>query len=373
MRKHRVPAPVIAVMLALLSLVATVGARTDRIDDFVAAQMKTFALPSVSLAVVEDGKVTKIGSYGMADVARGTPAAPETVYKIGSVSKQFIATAIMLLAQDGKLKVDDPISRYITDAPPAWKPITIRHLLTHTGGIVRESPAFDPAKVQSDADVIKAAYSLPLRFEPGAKWEYCNVGYFTLAEIITRVSGQPWTQFMHERVFKPAGMMVTAPTNITPTLPHRALGYAGKDNQKLADDWIALRPSGAFLSTVGDLAKWDALLYTNKILTEASRREMWTRARLNDGSTADYGFGWQIDTLKKSGRHVVSHGGSLPGFRAYFVRYTDERVTVILLTNGEDVGLADVANGIADIYLADKPQPAPSSPGRGNQRKLRSR
>ena len=147
----------------------------------------------------------------------------------------------------------------------------------------------------------------------------------------------------------------------------------GKDNQKLADDWIALRPSGAFLSTVGDLAKWDALLYTNKILSEASRREMWTRARLNDGSTADYGFGWQIDTLKKSGRHVVGHGGSLPGFRAYFARYTDERVTVILLTNGEDVGLAEVANGIAEIYLTDRPQPAPSSPGRGNQRKLRSR
>jgi D-alanyl-D-alanine carboxypeptidase len=372
MPRHRVPAPVIAVVFVLLSLVAT-AARTNQIDDFVRAQMKTFSLPSVSLAIVEDGKVTKIGSYGMADVARGTPAAPETVYKIGSVSKQFIATGIMLLAQDGRLKVDDPISRHIPDVPPAWQPITIRHLLTHTGGIVRESPAFDPAKVQSDADVIKAAYPLPLRFEPGAKYEYCNVGYFTLAEIITRVSGQPWTQFMQERVFKPSGMMMTAPTNVTPTLPNRAIGYAGKDNSKPADDWIALRPSGAFLSTVGDLAKWDALLYTDKVLSEASRREMWTRVRLNDGSTADYGFGWQVDTLKKSGRHVVAHGGSLPGFRAYFARYVNERVTVILLTNGEDVGLADVANGIVDIYMTEKQAPAQPTPTRGNQGKLRSR
>ena len=364
MPKHRLPAPVIAVVFVLLSLVATV-ARTDRIDDFVRAQMKTFSLPSVSLAVVEDGKVAKIGSYGMADVKRGTPAAPETVYKIGSVSKQFIATAIMLLVQDGRLKLDDPISRYLEGTPPAWQPITIRHLLTHTGGIIRESPAFDPAKVQSDADVVKAAYPLPLRFEPGSKWEYCNVGYFSLAQIITKVSGKPWTQFTDERVFKPSGMMATAPTNVTPTLPNRALGYAGKDNQKVADDWIALRPSGAFLSTIGDLVKWDALLYTNKILTEASRREMWAPARLNDGSTANYGLGWQVETLK-NGRHLVSHGGSLPGFRAFFGRFTDERVTVILLTNGEDVGLADVAKGIADIYLTDRQQLAQPTPGRGN-------
>ena len=208
MHQRRVPATVIAVTFVLLSLVTT-AARTDRIDDYVRERMKEFSLPSVSLAIVDDGKVAKVGSYGLADVARGTPAAPDTVYKIGSVSKQFIATGIMLLVQDGRLKVDDPISRYLEGTPPAWQPITIRHLLTHTSGIVRESPAFDPMKVQSDADVIKAAYPLPLRFEPGSKWEYCNVGYFALAQIITKVSGQPWTQFMHERVFKPAGMMVT--------------------------------------------------------------------------------------------------------------------------------------------------------------------
>jgi D-alanyl-D-alanine carboxypeptidase len=351
MHQHRVVRA--AVALVLLSFVASV-ARADQVDDYVKAQMKTFALPSVSLVILEDGKITKIGAYGVADVARGTPAAPETVYKIGSVSKQFIATGIMLLAQDGRLKVDDPVSRYLEGTPPAWQPITIRHLLTHTGGIVRESPAFDPMKVQSDADVIKAAYPLPLRFTPGSKWEYCNVGYFALAEIITKVSGQPWQQFMHERVFKPAGMMVTAPTNVTPKLPNLALGYGGKDNQRQADEWVALRPSGAFLSTVGDLAKWDALLYTNKVLSEASRREMWAPVRLNDGATHPYGLGWHTQTLK-NGRHVVWHGGGLPGFSAYFGRFPDERVTVILLTNGEDVDVRGVANGVADLVLTQKP------------------
>jgi D-alanyl-D-alanine carboxypeptidase len=341
-----------AATVVMLSLVAAV-ARADQLDDFVKERMKAFALPSVSIAIVEEGKIVKVGAYGLSDVARGTPATPETVYKIGSVSKQFIATAIMLLAQDGRLTVDDPISKYLEGTPPAWQPITIRHLLTHTGGIVRESPAFDPWKVQSDADVIKAAYPLPLRFTPGSKWEYCNVGYFSLVEIVTKVSGKPWQQFMQERIFKPAGMMVTAPTNVTPTLPNRARGYTGNDNQKQADEWVALRPSGAFLSTVGDLAKWDALLYTNKFLSEASRREMWKPVRLSDGATHPYGFGWYTE-MRKDGRNVVWHGGSLPGFRAYFGRFPDERVTVILLTNGDDGDVMSVANGLADLYLKQK-------------------
>jgi D-alanyl-D-alanine carboxypeptidase len=352
---------VTAVTFVLLSLVATV-ARADSIDDFVKAQMKTFALPGVSIVVIEDGKIARVGGYGMADVARGTPAAPETVYKIGSVSKQFIATAIMLLVQDGRLKVDDPINRYLEGAPAAWQPITIRHLLTHTGGLVRESPAFDPKTEKSDAEVIKAAYDLPLRFPPGTKWEYSNVGYFTLAEIVARVSGQPWPRFMHERVFKPAGMMVTAPTNIKPTLPNRALGYAGKDNQRLAEDYVALRPSGAFLSTVLDLAKWDALLYSDTILTEASRRQMWTPVRLPDGTLINYGFGWQTET-RKNGQNVVGHGGSLPGFRSYYGRFLNERLSVVVLSNGDDGDIASVANGVADLYLRQR-QPATSAPAR---------
>jgi D-alanyl-D-alanine carboxypeptidase len=315
--------------------------------------MKTFALPGISLVILEDGKIAKTGAYGLADIAHGTPVTPQTVFKIGSVSKQFIATGIMLLAQDGRLKVDDPVSKYLEGTPPTWQPITIRHLLTHTGGIIRESPAFDPVKVQSDADVVKAAYPVPLQFTPGSKWQYCNVGYFALAEIITRVSGRPWPQFMNERVFKPAGMMVTAPTNVSPTLPNRALGYTGNDNQKQADDWVALRPSGAFLSTVGDLAKWDALLYTNTILSEASRREMWTPVRLSDGATQSYGFGWQTQTTK-DGRKLVSHGGAMPGFRAYYGRFLDEHVSVILLTNGDDGDVENIAMGAADLYLKQR-------------------
>ena len=135
----------------------------------------------------------------------GIPARPDTVYKIGSVSKQFIATGIMLLVQDGKVAVDDKVSKYLEGTPSTWQAITLRHLLTHTSGLVREGPGFDPYKVQPDIDVIKTAYPLPLQFKPGDKYEYSNLGYFVLAEIIHKVSGKPWGDFLTERVFAPLG------------------------------------------------------------------------------------------------------------------------------------------------------------------------
>jgi D-alanyl-D-alanine carboxypeptidase len=344
MHRRRLP-----LAIAMLVVAVTASIRADQTDDYLKAQMDRFHLPGLSLVVVKNGKIVKAAAYGLSDRERRTPAAPETVYKIGSVSKQFIATGIMLLVQEGRVAVDDPISRYLDGTPPAWQPITIRHLLTHTGGIIRESPAFDPWKVQSDAEVIKAAYAVPLRFPPGTKWEYCNVGYFALAQVITRVAGQPWHQFLEEKVFRPAGMSMTAPTNITPTLPNRAVGYTGNANARVADDWRAMRPSGAFLSTVLDLAKWDALLYTDAVLSPATRRQMWTPARLNDGTPVDYGFGWTVQT--RNGHRVVSHGGALPGFKAQLVRFVDDGVTVAVLTNGDDVDLESIARGVAMLHL----------------------
>ena len=156
----------------LLTLSAAV--RADQIDDYVKAQMERQHIPGTSLVVIKDQKVVKLEGYGFANVELNAPARPDTVYKIGSVSKQFIASGIMLLVQDGKISLDDNVSKFLEGTPDTWKPITIRHLLTHTSGIIREAPGFDPLKVQNDADVIKTAYSLPLRFAPGEKYEYCN-------------------------------------------------------------------------------------------------------------------------------------------------------------------------------------------------------
>src|SRR5580765_5531621 len=165
----------------LLILTTAFAIRADKVDDYVKAEMLKQHIPGVSLAVVKDGKIIKAEGYGLANIELNVPARPETVFKIGSVSKQFISAGILLLIQEGKISLDDSISKFLDGTPDTWKPITIRHLLTHTSGIVREAPGFDPLKVQSDADVIKTAYSLPLRFAPGTKWEYANTGYFVLA------------------------------------------------------------------------------------------------------------------------------------------------------------------------------------------------
>ena len=334
----------------LLTLPA--AALADPVDDFVRKQLAASRVPGLSLAVIKDGTVVKVAGFGFADLEARIPAQPDTVYKIGSVSKQFIATGIMLLAQDGRLTLDDPIARYLKDAPPSWSPITIRHALTHTAGLVRESPSFAPTRIQSDADLIAAVYPLPLRFEPGQKWEYSNVGYFILADIIRVVSGRAWPEFLRDRVFAPVEMSSTWPTNTKAEVHKRAVGYTGNDNSRRADDWPALRASGAFLSTVLDLAKWDAQLSTMRILHGDSRRQMWTPVRLKDGTPAPYGFGWHIDTW--SGRARIRHGGGLPGFISEFARFEDERLTIIALANGDDVDLPSIVSGIAAFYLPGK-------------------
>jgi D-alanyl-D-alanine carboxypeptidase len=347
-RHHR-----IAAMVILLLLTAS-AAGADQLDDYLKAQMKAFNLPGVSFAILDRGKVTRVGALGVSDKALGTAATPDTIYKIASVSKQFIATAIMLLVQDGRLGVDDPVSRHIAGTPAAWQPITIRHLLTHTGGLVRESPAFEPMKAKSDREVIQAVFPVPLRFAPGSKWEYSNSGYYVLAEIITKVSGQAWPEFLEQRVFKPAAMSMTVPTNVTPASQDRALGYAGKDNQQRAADFVALRPSGAFLSTVTDLAKWAVMLDGNVPLNDASRRQMWAPVQLADGSTYPYGFGWHVET-PRNGPASVWHGGGLPGFASFLGRFADGRITVILLTNGGDVDAIAIGKGLAALYVKTAP------------------
>ncbi|HKP15970.1 MAG TPA: serine hydrolase domain-containing protein, partial [Gemmatimonadaceae bacterium] len=221
---------------------------------------------------------------------------------------------------------------------------------THTSGVLREGPAFDPLKVQPDSVVIRSAFSVPLEFSTGTKYQYCNVCYFTLADVIARTSGKPWNEFLAERVFRPLGMRDTRPTTTTDLVPHRARGYVwsggGYTN---AMEFLALRPSGAFLSTVADLAKWDAALYDDRVLTKASRDAMWTRVRLTPSGWWDYGFGWFIDSL--DGHWRVHHGGSMPGFRSELARFPDDSLTVIVLTNAEGARPAVMAGDVARVYL----------------------
>lgn len=344
----------VSALVVCVLFAAAAPAQVNKVADYVKVEMKRQRIPGLSLAIVENGKVILAEGYGSADLELNVPAKAETVYKICSVSKQFIATGIMLLAQENRLGLDDPISKYLDNTPETWKAITIRQLLTHTSGLVREAPGFDPFKVQSDADLIKTAYPLPLRFSPGEKWEYSNTAYFALAEIIRKVAGRPWNEYLNEKVFLPSGMITTFTTNTKETISNRAAGYTGNDKPRKAPDWPALRPSGAFLSTVLDLAKWDATLYTDKILSESSRDQMWTSVKLNNGTSYPYGFGWQLGELK--GHKVVYHNGGMPGFRAAFARLVNDRLTIIILINLDDVDVDSIVHGIVAIL---RPGPSP--------------
>ncbi len=352
-------AAVLALVCALgtpVALLDTQPARTpatapDAVDRFVEAEMARHHIPGVSIAVSRRGKLIKAEGYGTADLEHDIAVTPDTVFKIGSVSKQFLATGIMLLAQQGKLSIDDPVSKYVDGTPDSWRGITLRHLLTHTSGILREGPAFDPFKAQPDGTVIASAFARPLEFPIGSKYQYCNVCYFTLADIIARVSGMPWDTYFIEQVFRPAGMTSTRTTTTTVLVPGRARGYVWRQNRyENAPELIAVRPSGAFISTVMDLAKWDTALHEDRLLSKASREAMWVPARLTNGATSGYGFGWELNDFE--GHRQVHHGGALPGFRAEMALFPDDGLTVIVLTNADGARPDQIARGIAKIYFS---------------------
>jgi len=352
---------------------AAISARADDLDDFVRNVMQQRHIPALSIAVVKDGALMRTGAYGLADLEHNIAAHPDTVFKIGSTSKQFFASGIMLLVQDGKVDLSDKINKYLPDAPTSWQNITIRHLLTHTSGLVREAPGFDGYKVQPDMDVIKSAYSVPLLFKTGDRYEYSNLGYYILAEVIHRVSGETWETFLRDRIFSPLGMTSTRATNFFDIVPNRAHGYVwDMDKFTNSENWPAVRPSGGFMSTAQDMAKWEAALQGNRILTAASKTEMWTPVKLNDGTIYPYGFGWELDDFPPGGYSTgvpsIRHEGTIPGFRAAYTRLPKQGLGVIVLSNLDGAALDSI---VAAIAIRFSPELLPAALRRWNESALK--
>lgn len=305
---------------------------SDAVDAIVRSGMEAAHIPGLSLTVLRGGEVVRQSNYGWANLEHRLPVDAQTAFNIGSASKQIIAAGVMLLVQERRVELDASISRYIQDVPEHWRPVTVRHLLTHTSGLVREAPGFAPETDQPVMDVVRTAYPLPLLFSPGERFEYSNTGYFILAELIARTSGMPWPRFFQERFFGPLGMTATRATSRADLIPGRAAGYEWKDGRfENVTPYLALRPSGAFVSTASDMARWERSLVRRTLLSSQSLAQMWTKARLNNGQLAPYGFGWRLEQV--DGVSEIGHAGSLPGFRAYYARYPDHDLTVIALIN----------------------------------------
>lgn len=330
----------------------------DEIDRLIAAQMKEQKITALSIGIIVNGKITMAKGYGIANLEHQIPASENTVYKIGSLSKQMIAAGIMLLVQSGKMNLSDTVTKYFPDAPASWSSITIRHLLNHTSGLIRESPVFDAMEVKHDTVLIKAAYKVPLVFATGSKWQYCNLGYFMLADIIRKLSGKSFTQFMSEEVFTKHGLLNTQPTSTKMLIPNRADGYvfAGKDSSlQNATDYIALRPSGAFVSTITDMLQWELLMQKGKLLSSENWQKMWSDTVTTDAanSKADaYGYGWRVTQF--SNRTLVNHGGSLPGFRSTYYRIPADKTAFIILTNSDHTNATTIAKGILELLYKGK-------------------
>jgi len=261
----------------------------------------------------------------------------------------------MLLVEDHKIGLDDPITNHFSWAPKEWSEVRVRHLLTHTSGIRDEEwkggiVEFDRFE-HGQEEVVRTAFG-PMLSQPGDKFRYSNVGYRLLGMLIEKASGQLYWEFLEQRIFHPLGMEATRNSDPKTVIPNRARGYGVKEGR-----WVNREPvtasaafsEGALISSVLDMVKWDAALNSGVLLKRTSLDQMWTPVRLNDGTTTKYGFGWFVRPVVK--HSIVEHSGGLPGFSTFIGRFVDDQLTVIVLSNCETADTGNIGLGVAGIYV----------------------
>ena len=291
----------------------------------------------------------------MANVELQVPVKPETIFQSGSVGKQFTATAVMMLVEEGKIGLEDPLTKYFPDAPATWKRVTIRQLLSHTAGFTDYPKNFDMRKDYTEAELLKIVESIPLAFTPGTSWSYSNLGFLTLGIVIHRVTGEFYGDFLQERIFRPLGMSTTRIISEADIIPNRSAGYRLVKGELKNQEWVSpvlnTTADGSLYFSILDLAKWDAALYTEKLLKRSSLDQMWTVVKLNSGqpNSGKYGFGWEITS--SHGHRVIDHDGAWQGFKTQISRYVDDKLTVVVLANLAEADPGKIAEHVAVLYL----------------------
>jgi CubicO group peptidase (beta-lactamase class C family) len=320
----------------------------------------TAKTPGCAIGVAEDGKPVLEKAYGMADLEHDAPNAADTIFEAGSVSKQFTAAAVLLLAREGKLSLDDQARKYIPELPDYGKPLTIRNMLTHTSGLRDwgevESIAGWPrtSRVYTHAHVLDiVSRQKSLNFEPGTNWSYCNTGYNLAAIIVSRVSGMPFAEFCRLRIFEPLGMTRTSwRDDFRRIVRGRAVAYnESKDGFRQNMPFENVHGNGGLLTTVGDLLKWNENQVTQKVGDAEFLREQLQPGRFNDGKAHDYALGLYIRPFMSVPE--VGHSGSTAGYRAYLARFPKQHLSVAVLCNVSTGNAERAAHQVAALYLRD--------------------
>jgi CubicO group peptidase (beta-lactamase class C family) len=347
MLTKRIFASVLLLCCARASAGANLGTQIDAL-----MQAYQGAVPGASVLVIHDGRIVARRAYGLADLEAHTAATPATAYRLASMTKQFTAAAILLLAQEGRVSLDDKIRRWLPTLPDAAAPMTLKHLLTHTSGLIdyEDLIAEGTSRQLHDTDVLRLLEGQNRTyFPPGSSYRYSDSGYALLALIVGRASGQDFASFLRARIFVPLGMRDTvAYEQGISSVAHRAYGYS-----RSAQAWVrtdqsltsAVLGDGGVYSSVEDLAKWDAALYESGLLNADSRRLAFTPATRTDDPNIQYGLGWRITGA------TVWHSGETLGFRNVIIRWPHERLTVIVLTNRDDPEPYTLALTIAKLLL----------------------
>jgi CubicO group peptidase (beta-lactamase class C family) len=336
----------------------------EEVDAYVEKELRGQKIPGLALGVMRDGRLIKGQGYGLANIELDVPVKPETVFQTGSVGKQFAATAIMMLVEAGKLALDDKISKYLPGTPESWKDITVRHLLTHTSGIpdytsdsnTKPGSLINLRADYTEQELLQKFCTLRLEFQPGEKWNYSNTGYALLGFIIHKVTGEFYGDFLQQRIFQPLGMTATRIISEADIVSNRSSGYRLVQGEVKNQEWVSpmlnTTADGALYTNILDLAKWDAALYTEKLLKRSSFTQMWTPVTLNKGKTYPYGFGW--DVTEMNGHRLLEHGGAWQGFTMHISRYVDDKLTVVVLTNldSDHSDPGKIAHRVAGFYIS---------------------
>ncbi len=328
----------------------------EAIDALVAAEIEGQG-PGVAVAVVKDGDVLHSTTYGYANLEWGCPITPDTVFCLASVTKPFTELAVLLLEEQGRLSIEEPVTTYLPEYQAIWQDITLAHLLTHTSGIKNYVALDHFWKELSRADrspeeLLALVQHLPLEFAPGSRYSYSNSGYCLLGRVIEAVSGMSYEAFLQSHIFQPLGMLHSRYMAHEPIIPQRASGYEKADHGSIHVPYMSMTlpyAAGSLGSTLEDLICWDRALREQRLVSTERYERMYAPVRLTSGRTENYGYGWAFTRYR--GHKVAHHAGGVPGFSSFIGRFLDDDMALIILSNLDGFNAGKLARKIADLVL----------------------